>query len=66
MPAAEPADTLVPAENTYEVIVPIDSAHAALLRDGLVGRASILTRRCSLGYAGYLWLITTLRQDIRL
>ena len=65
MPAASETQALKPAENTYEVALPINQ-YAPELRDGMVGRAKIIVERRTLGRAAYIWLIRTLRQDIRL
>ncbi len=63
MPAAEEEQALEPADNTYELELPLqDSA----LRDGMVGRAEILIEKKPLGKTVYIWLLRTLRQDIRL
>ena len=65
MPAANEQEALEPADITYELSLPIDS-NDPRLRDGMVGRAKIIVEQKSLGRTFYLWLIRTLRQDIRL
>ena len=65
MPAATPAEALEPAENTYEMVLPIACCDGRL-RDGMVGRAKIILERQTLGRAAYRWLSQTLRQDIRI
>jgi len=64
VPTAEAADALEPAQNTYELVLPLDSD--AALRDGMIGRARIIVTDKTLASAFYLWLIRTLQQDIRL
>jgi putative peptide zinc metalloprotease protein len=64
VPTAEVEDALEPAQNTYELVLPLDSDPA--LRDGMIGRAKIIVTDKTLARAFYLWLIRTLQQDIRL
>ncbi len=64
LPSSDPKDALEPAENTYELIFPLQQD--ARLRDGLGGRAKILFDDKTLFQTFYWWLIQTLRQDIRL
>ena len=72
MPAASPEEALEPADNTYELVVPLDAVAGmaedgmADLRDGMVGRAKVIVERKTLAEAFYLWLIRTVKQDIRL
>lgn len=65
LPGADPESALEPAENTYELVVPIEGQDMRL-RDGVVGRAKIIIEERTLAGSFYLWLIRTLRQDIRL
>jgi len=65
MPATTAAETIEPAETTYELACPLDTQDLRL-RDGMVGRVNILMGKQSLGQMFYYWLIRTLRQDIRL
>jgi len=65
MPTTSAEEALDPADNTYELLVPMKE-NDPRLRDGLVGRAKIIVEKKTLGRAFYLWLIRTLRQDIRL
>jgi hypothetical protein len=58
-------DALEPAENTYELVLPMQSGETRFC-DGMVGRAKIIVEEKTLAKAFYLWLITTLKQDIRL
>ncbi len=65
LPTANPEDSLVPAQTTYELVLPLPDDQAEL-RDGMVGRASVVVEQSTLGKAFYRWLLRTLRQDIRL
>ncbi len=58
-------DALEPAENTYELVLPMPSGETRFC-DGMVGRAKVIVEEKTLAKAFYLWLITTLKQDIRL
>ena len=64
MPAASAEEALEPAENTYELVLSL--AEDGRLRDGLVGRAKVIVEEKTLGEAFYMWLIRTLRLNIRL
>ena len=63
--ATSAEEAMEPAVNTYEIVLPITGLQSRL-RDGMVGRAKIILEKKSLGRAAYLWLITTLKQDLRL
>ncbi len=64
MPAVKATQALIPAENTYEMILPLPKDNQ--LRDGMEGQAKIIVEKKTLGRVFYLWLLRTLRQDIRL
>ncbi|MBN1764799.1 MAG: hypothetical protein JW860_06040 [Sedimentisphaerales bacterium] len=65
MPATNIEEAVEPADNTYELVIPIAGTDLRL-RDGLVGKAKIIVQKRTLAGAFYLKLIRTLRQDIRL
>ncbi len=65
MPSSKGEDAIIPAENTYELVLPIPGKDSRL-RDGMVGRAKIIIEKQTLGRAFYLWFINTIRQDVRL
>ena len=65
MPAATPIEALEPAENTYQLELPIQQKEL-LFREGMVGKAKIQIGKKSLASLFYRWLLQTLRQDIRL
>ena len=65
MPAADEQEALEPADVTYELELQI-ADNQTQLRDGMVGRAKIIVQEKSLWQSFYLWLIQTIRQDIRL
>jgi putative peptide zinc metalloprotease protein len=65
MPATTAAETIEPAETTYELECPL-ATDDLRLRDGMVGRINVMMGKQSLGQMFYYWLIRTLRQDIRL
>jgi len=65
MPTTSREEALEPAENTYELIVGLPQKDLRL-RDGMVGKVKIIVEKKTLAEAFYLWLIRTLRQDIRL
>ena len=65
MPAADEQEALEPADVTYELELQIIDQQSQL-RDGMVGRVKIIVQEKSLWQSFYLWLIQTIRQDIRL
>lgn len=65
MPAASQQEALVPADVTYELELPLRD-DTGFLRDGLVGRAKLIVEKKTLGWTVYVWLLQTLRQDLRL
>ncbi|MBN1437448.1 MAG: hypothetical protein JW936_10275 [Sedimentisphaerales bacterium] len=75
MPAASSSEAVEPAENTYELVLPVqglaegeDDSEVVLglLRHEMEGRAKIIVQERTLGGAFYRWLLRTMRQDLRL
>ncbi len=65
LPAASQEEALTPADIIFEYELSFSSQNRHL-RDGMVGRTKIIVEKKSLGHAFYLWLLRTLRLDIRL
>lgn len=63
--STEKEQALEPAENTYELVLPLAEVDLQL-RDGMVGRAKIIIEKQTVAQTVYRWLITTLRLDLRL
>ncbi len=65
MPAATPQEAIEPAENTYELELPLENPGFPL-REGMVGKAKIIMGDDSLFEIFTYWFMQTIRQDFRL